>query len=152
AVADYFNMYNTVQESHDDLDLGSGGALVLPDISVSANKKVHLIVGAGKDGNIYVANRDNMGKWNPNNNNNLYQQVNAMFPFGVYSAPAYFHNTVYFGANMDRIYAYPIVSGRLATSPSSKTSHVFFYPGVTPSISANLDHDAILWAVENTSS
>ena len=65
AVADYFNMYNTVQESNSDTDLGSGGALVLPDISVSANKKVHLVVGAGKDGNIYVANRDNMGKWNP---------------------------------------------------------------------------------------
>lgn len=151
AVADYFNMYNTVEESQADLDLGSGGALVLPDITVGANK-VHLVVGAGKDGSIYVANRDNMGKWNPDNNNNLYQQVDAKFPFGVYSMPAYFHNTVYFGACQDRVYAYPIVNGRLASLPSSQTSHQFFYPGVSPSISANVDHDGILWVVENTSS
>ena len=150
AVSDYFNVYNTVQESYDDLDLGSGGALVLPDISVTANKKVHLVIGAGKDGNIYVANRDNMGKWNPNNNNNLYQQLNAALPYGEYAMPAYFHNTVYFGANMDRIYAYPIVNGRLASSPSSQTSHQFFYPGTTPGISANSAQDGILWAVENT--
>ena len=151
AVADYFNMYNTVQLTHDDLDLGSGGALVLPDITVG-NNKLHLVVGAGKDGNIYIANRDNMGKWNPDNNNNLYQQVNAMFPFGVFSMPAYFHNTVYFGANMDRVNAYPIVNGRLATSPSSRTDHQFFYPGATPSISANGEQNGILWVVENTSS
>jgi outer membrane protein assembly factor BamB len=148
AVADYFNMYNTVQESQADRDLGSGGALVLPDVQVTANKKVHLVIGAGKDKNIYVANRDNMGKWNPNNNNNLYQQLTGALPFGLRSMPAYFHNTVYFGANQDRIYAYPIVSGRLASSPSSQTSNTFAYPGPTPSISANLAHDGILWGVD----
>ena len=148
AVADYFNMYNTVQESQADPDLGSGGALVLPDVSVSANKKVHLVIGAGKDKNIYVANRDNMGKWNPNNNNNLYQQLTGALPNGAWSMPAYFHNTVYFGGTSDHIKAYPIVSGRLASSPSSQTSNTFTYPGPTPSISANLSQDGILWAVE----
>ncbi len=150
AVADYFNMYNTVQESHDDLDLGSGGALVLPDIAVTANKKVHLVIGAGKDGNIYVANRDNMGKWNPNNNNNLYQQLTGALAYGEFAMPAYFHNTVYFGGTSDHVKAFPIVSGRLASSPSSQTSHAFFYPGTTPSISANFAQDGILWVVENT--
>ncbi len=79
AVADYFSTYNTVQQTAIDIDLGSGGALVLPDISGTASK-LRLVVGAGKDGNIYVANRDNMGKWNPNNNNNLYQQVTGALP------------------------------------------------------------------------
>ncbi len=151
AVADYFNTFNTVQESNSDTDLGSGGALVLPDLSVSANKKVHLVIGAGKDGNIYVASRDNMGKWNPNNNNNLYQQLTGALPNGAWSMPAYFYNTVYFGGVSDHIKAYPIVSGRLAASPSSQTSKTFTYPGTTPSISANFTRDGILWAVENTS-
>jgi hypothetical protein len=149
AVADYFNMYNTVQESQEDIDFGSGGALVLPDISVTVNKKVHLVVGAGKDGNIYVANRDNMGKWNPNNNDNVYQVLTNALPFGAFSAPAYFHNTVYIGANMDKIYSYPIVNGRL--SPGSITAHGFFYPGTSPSISSNLSQNGILWAVDNSS-
>ena len=151
SVADYFNMYNTVQESNSDTDLGSGGALVLPDVSVSANKKVHLVIAAGKDSNIYVANRDNMGKWNPNNNNNLYQQLTGALPNGAWSMPAYFHNTVYFGGVSDHIKAYPIVNGKLASSPSSQTSQTFTYPGTTPSISANFSQDGILWAIENTS-
>ncbi len=151
AVADYFNMYNTVQESNSDTDLGSGGALVLPDISVSLGKKIHLIVGAGKDGNIYVANRDNMGKWNPNNNSNVYQVLSGALPSGAWSMPAYFYNTVYYGGVSDHIKAYPLVNGKLATSPSSQTSKTFTYPGTTPSISANLSQSGILWAVENTS-
>jgi outer membrane protein assembly factor BamB len=151
AVADYFNMFNTVQESNSDTDLGSGGALVLPDVSVSLGKKIHLVVGAGKDGNIYVANRDNMGKWNPNNNNNLYQELSGALPNGAYSMPAYFFNTVYFGGVIDNIKAYPIVNGMLATSPKSQTSKSFPYPGATPSISANFSQNGILWAVENTS-
>ena len=151
AVADYFNMYNTVQESNSDTDLGSGGALVLPDISVTVNKKVHLVVGAGKDGNIYVANRDNMGKWNPNNNSNIYQEITGALPGGAWSMPAYFSLTVYFGGVGDHIKAYPIVNGKLATSPSSQTSKTFTYPGATPSISSNLTQNGILWAVENSS-
>ncbi len=150
AVADYFNTYDTVQESDIDRDTGSGGALVLPDISASANKTLHLLVGAGKDGRIYVANRDNMGKWNPNNNNNLYQQLTGALPYGEYSMPAYYHNTVYFGGVKDYIKAFPIVLGRLTTSPSSQSSKAFAYPGTTPSISSNSGVNGILWAVEGT--
>jgi len=151
AVEDYFNTYNTVQQSNADIDLGSGGALVLPDVSVSLGKKVHLVIGAGKDGNIYVADRDNMGKWNPNNNNNLYQQITGALPSGAWSMPAYFYNTVYFGGVGDHIKAFPIVNGKLATSPKSQTSNTFGYPGTTPSISANFSQSGIVWAVENGS-
>lgn len=150
-VTDYFNMYNTVQESNGDIDLGSGGALVLPDVSVTANKKVHLVVGAGKDGNIYVADRNNMGKWNPNNNNNLYQELSGALPNGAWSMPAYFYNTVFFGGVTDHIKAYPIVFGKLAASPSSQTAITFPYPGATPSISSNFASNGILWAVQNSS-
>jgi len=150
-VADYFNMFNTVVESNSDTDLGSGGALVLPDLSVSLGKRVHLVVGAGKDGNIYVANRDNMGKWNPTNNNNIYQEVSGALPSGAWSMPAYYSFTVYFGGVSDTIKAYKIVNGKLTSSPTSQTSHSFQYPGVTPGISANLSQNGILWAVENSS-
>ena len=51
-VADYFEMDNQLQENSTDQDLGSGGAMLLPDLSDGANI-VHLAVGAGKDTNIY---------------------------------------------------------------------------------------------------
>ena len=114
-------------------------------------RQVHLVVGAGKDGNIYVVDRDNMGKWNPNNNNNVYQELSGALPGGAWSMPAYFYNTVYYGGVSDYIKAYPIVNGMLATSPKSQTSKTFTYPGATPSISSNFSQNGILWAVENTS-
>src|ERR1700678_3229142 len=75
AVSDYFNMYNTVNESAKDEDLGSGGAMVVPNFKDSAGVSHELVVGAGKDANIYLANRTNMGKFNPNNNNQIYQEI-----------------------------------------------------------------------------
>ena len=62
---------------------------------------------------------------------------------------AYFNNTLYYGAVGDRIKAFAIIQAQLATTPSSRSSHSFPYPGATPSISANGTSNAILWAAEN---
>ena len=62
-MADYFEMDNEASENGSDTDLGSGGAMVLPDLSDGAGHTLHLAVGAGKDGNLYVVNRDSMGKF-----------------------------------------------------------------------------------------
>jgi len=147
AVADYFEMFNQAAENGADQDLGSGGALVLPDLNDSTGKARHLAVGAGKDGNIYLVDRDAMGGFNPNSNN-IYQQVSKAIA-GVFSMPAYFNNTLYYGAVGDKIKAFAIGQARLATAPSSLTSRKFPYPGATPSISANGTANAILWALEN---
>jgi PQQ enzyme repeat len=149
AVADYFEMFNQSSENSTDEDLGSGGALVLPDLTDSSGNTRHLAVGAGKDGNIYVVDRDAMGKFNPNANN-IYQQIQGALAGGVFSMPAYFNNTVYYGAVGDSIKAFAINAAQLASSPSSQTGNQFGYPGATPSISANGTGNAILWAVENT--
>jgi hypothetical protein len=149
AVADYFNMYNTVQESDNDQDLGSGGAMLLPDLFDNNGQVHHLAVGAGKDTNIYVVDCDNMGKFNPNNNDAIYQEIPGALPYGVWSNPAYFNNTVFYGPVAGTLKAYPIVNAMLATSPSSQTPIVFEYPGTFPVISANGTANGIVWAVEN---
>ena len=149
AVADYFNMYNTVQESDVDEDLGSGGAMVLPDLFDNNGQVHHLAVGAGKDTNIYVVDRDNMGKFNPNNDNAIYQEIDGALPGGVWANPVYFNNTVYYGSVSSPLKALPIVNARLATSPSSQTPNTFGYPGTSPAVSANGISNAIIWAVEN---
>jgi hypothetical protein len=150
AVADYFEMDNTVSESNADEDLGSGGALVLPDLTDTSGGVQHLAVGAGKDGHIYIANRDSMGKFSPSNNSALYQEINGGGG-GVWAMPAYFNNTVYYGAVGDYLKAYPIFNAKLATSPSQQSASTFEYPGTTPSVTANGTSNGIVWAVENSS-
>ena len=147
AVADYFEMSNQGAENGSDEDLGSGGALVLPDLTNSSNQTKHLAVGAGKDANIYIVDRDAMGKFNPNTNN-IYQEIQGALG-SVYSMPAYFNNTVYYGAVGDYIKAFAISNAKLASTPTSQTGNAFGYPGATPSISANGTSNAILWAAEN---
>lgn len=151
AVADYFAMYNTVQESNVDEDLGSGGAIVLPDVMDSHGAVHHLAVGAGKDTNIYVVNRDNMGKFNPNNNSAIYQEIVGALPGGVWSKPSYFSNTVYYGGVSDHLKAYGIVNAMLTTSPTSQSANTFPYPGTFPLITSNQGANGIVWAVANSS-
>jgi len=148
AVADYFAMSNEVSESNADADLGSGGAMLLPDFADSTNTVRHLAVGAGKDGNIYVVNRDSMGKFNPSSNN-IWQELTNALPGGIYSTPAYFNNTVYFGATGGPLRAFPISAAKLALMPSSQTGITFTYPGTAPSVSSNGTSNGIVWAHEN---
>jgi outer membrane protein assembly factor BamB len=160
SVSDYFVMHNAVEESRKDLDLGSGGAMVLPDLPGNSRKTLHLAVGAGKDDIIYVVNRDSMGKFNPSNDRAIYQAVPRTGnddseglggTGGVFAAPAYFNHTLYYGAVDDSLRAFKIANARVVSPAASKTTVTFGYPGATPSISANGTRDAIVWAVENNS-
>jgi hypothetical protein len=148
AVADYFEMSNQGAENGSDEDLGSGGALVLPDLTNSSKQTKHLAVGAGKDSNIYLVDRDAMGKFNPNTNN-IYQEIQGALSGPVFSMPAYFNNTVYYGAVGDSIKTFAISNAQLAKTPASQTADAFGYPGATPSISASGTSNAILWVAEN---
>lgn len=148
AVADYFASSNTVQESNADEDLGSGGAMVLPDLQDASGRVRRLAIGAGKDANLYVADRDAMGKFDPAADH-IYQEISGALAGQVFSTPAYFNQTVYYGAVGDHIKAFRIQNALLPQSPSGQTPNSFGYPGATPSISANGSANAILWAVEN---
>lgn len=148
AVADYFAMSGEVAESSDDDDLGSGGVMLLPDLTDVAGTVRHLAVGAGKDGNLYVVNRDNMGKFT-SVGNNIWQQLNGVLGDGVFSAPAYFNNTVYYGPVSGSLRAFTVTNAMLSSSPTSQTSTQFVYPGTFPVISANGTANAIVWAYEN---
>ena len=150
AVADYFTMFNTVSESDADTDLGSGGALVLPDLIDAQGHTRQLAVGAGKDGNIYLVDRSNMGKFNPTNDNAIYQELDGVLSGGVWAMPAYFNGTLYYGSVGNNLQAFPFQNARL-TSRSSQTAISFAYPGTTPGISANGNSNGIVWATENTS-
>ena len=124
SVADYFEMSNQQQENASDADLGSGGALVLPDLTDGGGNVRHLAVGAGKDGHIYVVNRDAMGKFNANSNN-IYQDLSGVFGGGVFSMPAYFNGTLYYGAVGDAIKAFKITNAQFGSGPAFQSSNSF---------------------------
>ena len=148
-VQDYWTMENTVDESDADIDLGSGGIMLLPDVTDYTSTVRHLGVGAGKDGNLYVFDRDSMGKFEPDSNGNLYQELRGVLTGAGFTTPAWFNTTVYFGSVGDSLRAFPIVGGLLSIDQSTRTRTTFEYPGTTPSISANGTQNGIVWAIEN---
>jgi hypothetical protein len=154
AVADFFETFNTVSQSNSDTDLGSGGAMVLPDMTDSTNTVRKLAIGAGKDGNIYLVDRTNMGKWNSTtmDNSNAYQTLTGALNGGEWAVPAYFNGTVYYGSVADSLEAFSFTQAKLNPMWSSKTSDDFSYPGTSPSVSANGTSNAIVWAIEKGSS
>jgi hypothetical protein len=148
-VLDYFTMSNEVAESSADRDLGSGGEMLLPDLMDSANAVRHLAVGAGKDGNIYVVDRDSLGKFNAAANRN-YQTLSGVLPGGIWSTPAYFNGTVYYADASGTLKAFAISTAKLGATPQSQSATQFVYPGTAPSVSANGTSSGIVWAHENT--
>ncbi len=150
AVTDFWEPFNTNAESDADVDLGSGGAMLLPDLTDSSGTVRHLLVGAGKDRNIYVADRDNLGKFNAAGNTNLYQELSNALPNGAWSGPAYFNNTVFYGGQNDVLRAYTITGAKLSTAPTSQSATPFPYPGATPAVSANGTTNGIVWALESS--
>jgi hypothetical protein len=147
-VTDYFTMHDTVSESNKDEDLGSGGIAVLPDLKDSAGKAHHLVVSAGKDTNIFVADRDSLGKFDLNTDK-IYQELPAALKAGQFATPAYFRGAVYYGGVNEPLKAFPVMNAHLASVPASQSAAHYSYPGTTPSISANGDANAIVWTVES---
>ena len=148
AVADYFAPFNEVAESAADEDLGSGGPMLLPDVTDSGGVVRHLMLGGGKDGNLYVIDRDAMGKFSATANAD-WQELDGAFPGGIYSSPAYFNGSVYYGDVGGSLKAFTVTSAKLSGLPASVTTTQFPYPGASPAVSANGTSNGIVWAVEN---
>ena len=147
-VADYFAPSDEVAASAADQDLGSGGPMLLPDVTDSGGTVRHLMIGAGKPGKLYVINRDDMGKFSPSGNAS-WQELDGVLPGPVFSTPAYFNGMIYYGAVGGSLEAFTVTSAKLSTRPASQTVTVFPYPGTTPAVSASGASNGIVWAVEN---
>jgi hypothetical protein len=145
-VGDYFTPYDQSSLNNGDVDLGSGGVLLLPD---QTGPHAHLLAQAGKEGTVYLIDRDHMGHYNPNNNNQIVQSLTAAVG-GLWSMPAWSNNNVYFGGSGDylRQFTFNPTSGLLSTSAFAVSPTFFGFPGPTPSISANGTSNGIVWALQ----
>jgi hypothetical protein len=144
---DYFTPYDQNYLNMTDLDLGSGGALLLPDMPGA--KYPNLLVQAGKEGTVYVIDRTQMGHFNPSNDSQIVQNIPGAVG-GMWAVPAFWNNHVYFGGTGDnlKMFNFNPSTGLLTTTPVSNTLTFFNYPGPTPSISANGTSNGIVWAIQ----
>ena len=141
---DFFTPYNQKALNADDLDLGSGGPILLPD---QPGTHRHLIVFGGKGGGIYVVDRDRMGRFQADSDSNAVQVLK--FSWGVYSAPAYWNGHLYIFAANDYLKDFPLHNGILPPVPAKQGSVKFIDPGATPAISANGSRDGIVWVIRS---
>ncbi len=151
AVADYFEMYNQENENCCDVDLGSGGAILLPNLKDASGNTWQLLAGAGKDGNLYLVNRASLGKFNTSSNK-IYEELSNSLPGGMWNSPAYFGGKLYYGPNGGPLLAFQFKNARLGTTPVAQSANSFAFPGATLTISADEGANAIVWAIENASS
>jgi len=148
SVTDYFTPFNQQTLSDEDSDLGSSGLVLLPD---QAGVNPHLGISAGKEGKIYLVNRDHLGKFQSDNDSQIVQSIPDALGTTPddrnFSSAVYWNGSVYFVGNTDAIKQFQLNSGLLSTSPVSQSSHQFGYTG-TSSISANGSGNGILWTME----
>ena len=167
SILDYFTPFNQAQAQQEDVDLGSGGPLVVPQGAPGVGNAPALVIGAGKDGNIYVLNRGNLGKFHPSFNN-VYQEFDGAVLGGSFGSPAFFNGALYYcggGIHLTfhpKIRRYTFTGGQPGgqagqlTGPTSygrglngpPGNQGFGFPGTTPSVSASGTSNGIVWAHE----
>jgi hypothetical protein len=151
-VLDYFTPFDQQNMNVNDLDLGAGGPVLLLD--QQGGQHPHELITAGKSGTIYVINRDSMGHFNANNDNQIIQSLPGILPHGGagvgnFSTPVYFNGYVYFGARNDSLKAFQVTNGLLSTAPVSQSAAIYPVRGASFAVSANGNTNGILWAIQN---
>ncbi|MGA9352151.1 MAG: hypothetical protein WBV46_00575 [Terriglobales bacterium] len=146
-IEDYFTPYNQLYLDDNDLDLGSAGALILPD---QPGSYPHELIAGGKEGTLYLINRDNLGQYN-GISDNVIQTIPGASDFQLVGVPTYWNGNVYIAGDRDFTKQYSLINGMLTTQPVSETSIYFGGNGAaSTSLSANQNTNGILWAVDHS--
>lgn len=145
-VLDWFSPFNTGELNTEDLDLGSGGTVLLPD---QPGPHPHLLVVSGKEGRVYLIDRDNLGNFDPVSDHVVQQVLGAIDPIN-YTTPAYWQGNLYYASEYDNLKMFALQNGVFSTSPVTASPQTFGYAGASPSISANGSSDGIVWLIDTS--
>jgi hypothetical protein len=149
-LAGYYTPSNFSTLNGYDWDVTSGGVLLLPQ---QPGNYPNLLVAGGKEGTIYVVNRDGLGGYQAGSNNIVQYIVGAIKPSvgrnqtnGMFNTPTYFQGNVYIFGEHDYPKMFTLNNGLLPTTATSTGTAVMSSPD--PIISANGSLNGILWMLE----
>ncbi len=115
-VMDYFTPYNQAQLNVHDTDLGASGPLLIPNS--------RLMLQGGKDGWLYLVNRDKMGGYSKGSNDQIVQSF-AITQGNIHGGPVYWDGPggpwVYVWAEYDHLKAFHLADGKLDQFSSSQS-------------------------------
>jgi hypothetical protein len=145
-LASWFTPFNQDMLNMNDTDLGSSGVVVLPDQSSSPT---HLLLSAGKEGQVYLLDRDRMGGFCVACTSDT-NSVQNFFVSPIWGTPAFWQNRMYYGGTGSRLAAFDFGSstGRFTTTPSSQSSALYQFPGPTPSVSSQGASGGVVWVID----
>src|ERR1700688_1061084 len=143
-LADYFTPWSVAYLNSHDLDLSSTGVVILPD---QDGPYPHEIIASGKQGVVYVLNRDNLGTFSPNDSQVLQEVVlePGVNDDVLNGSPPYWNHTLYFAPHASPLMAFPLSGGLLGTP--LKTVGSYAGGNHSPSISANGTSNGVLWVI-----
>ncbi len=159
-IVDSFTPSNEAFLRQNDGDLGSGAPLVLPD---NTSSHPHELVGGGKDGRVFVVDRDHMGGFSPPTNpgcgntaspppscDNVIQTVPNIGQHewdNLWGPPAYWNGLLYFHPQGAALQSFQLSSGAIA-GRTATGSQIFGNHGATLSVSANGNTAGIVWELQ----
>jgi hypothetical protein len=145
AVSQYFTPSDQSTDNSQDSDFGSGGATILVDLPANGSNPTHLVLGGGKDGSLYVLNRDKMGGLG---DSNAWQQVTLPHP--IFATGAFWNSNFYIATAYESLQAFSLSAStaKLTQAPNVSSAH-FGFPGASPSVSSKPDNsNGIVWALD----
>ena len=143
--ADQFVPFNKLILDEEDLDLGSSGALLLPDEAGSAAHP-HLLFTSGKEGRMYLLDSQALGGVQEGSDSGALASLPVLGSH-TFGSAAYFNGSIYVAPANSPMLAFPLAGAVLASSPSASTSNEAGIHGAIPSISANGSENGIAWII-----
>ena len=150
-ILDYFKPSNEAYLRQNDADFGAGSPIIMPD---NPSQYPHELIGGGKDGRIFVINRDDMGGYQTTDHVIQEVQTGTQQLDNIFTTPTLWNNTIYYHTAHDvvKAYSWDPNTGLISTSYISKGTVIFGGHGANTSLSANGTSDAILWEINTTNS
>jgi hypothetical protein len=145
-VQDEFTPMGQAELDQYDGDQGSGGILILP--TQTTGSYPHLLVQAGKSGEVYLLNREGLGGYYTSADHVVQELPNAVGDVGTWSTPAYWNGNIYYWAQKDTLKEFSLVNG-LLSGPNAVSSESYGFPGANPAISANGTTQGIVWSIDS---
>lgn len=146
-VSQYFSPSDQASDNTNDQDFGAGGAAVLADLPANGANPTHLVIGGGKDGALYLLNRDNLGGVG---DANAWQKISTVGS-GIFATGAMWNSHFYIAPLNSSLTDYMLSPTTAKLSVAATSTTPFQFPGATPSVSSKPDNsNGIVWALEQS--